>query len=305
MVLQRSRRKRTSSLISRGSSCPLSWAWEQGWELPAALQELHPLTLFLTAPGDSLTGHTNVPAGPPTVLLAPCAPASLIMNLQEDSLFIPVLTLMKNQKSRYISAPFLDCLWPGQRAQRPTSEAASRSASAERGSASHVAAHLAKSVRPGGGIAGRSGLWVTLRGLEPTTWLPAMWLQTGYHICCAVLSSLVTWGQSLHLSPKGVLGKEALSWEPGIQQAPSEFRSRNRAQSPEPRARARLTAAVWSLFAGCGKINHQWPDSQGHSQGTQQLGHRGDISARLASFHRALIIRGAIPPEGLLPGQKS
>lgn len=71
-------------------------------------------------------------------------------------------------------------------------------------------------------------------GLEPTTRLPVMWRQTGYHIHCAVLSSLVTWGQSLRLSPKRVLGREALSWEPGIQQAPGEFYSRNCAQSPEP-----------------------------------------------------------------------
>lgn len=52
---------------------------------------------------------------------------------------------------------------------------------------------------------------------------------------------LVTRGQSLHLSPKGlyishqgVLRKKAGSWEPGIQQAPSEFHCRNWAQSPEP-----------------------------------------------------------------------
>lgn len=68
-------------------------------------------------------------------------------------------------------------------------------------------------------------------------WLPAMWSQTGYPILCAILSSFVRWGRPLHLSPGGlcgfhprVLGKEVLGWEPGIQQAPREFRHRNCSQ---------------------------------------------------------------------------
>lgn len=84
-------------LIRHGNSCPLSWGWKQGWELPAVLQALRPLTPSSQYLGAALTGHTDVPVGLPIALLAPCSPASLIVNFQGHFLFIPILTLMKNQ----------------------------------------------------------------------------------------------------------------------------------------------------------------------------------------------------------------
>lgn len=82
MVLPRPRCTCTCSLISHGSGCPLSWGWEQGWELPAALQELCALNTpdprILTASGDSRHRPHDVPAH--------CAATSLFTSVSDNEL---------------------------------------------------------------------------------------------------------------------------------------------------------------------------------------------------------------------------